>query len=79
MIEQYMNNIQQLWREDQIFHLELQHCVKSAQIRSYFWFVFSCIRTEYGDLPLVSVGSATPTKIVIMILMPYRILLFIIF
>ena len=26
------------------------HCVKSAQIRSFFWFVFSCIRTEYGDL-----------------------------
>ena len=23
------------------------HCVKSVQIRSYFWFVFSCIRTEY--------------------------------
>ena len=27
-----------------------QHCVKSVQIRSYFWFVFSCIRIEYGDL-----------------------------
>ena len=26
------------------------HCVKSIQIRSYFWSVFSCIRTEYGDL-----------------------------
>ena len=26
------------------------HCVKSVQIRSYFWSVFSCIRTEYGDL-----------------------------
>ena len=24
------------------------HCVKSVQIRSYFWSVFSCIRTEYG-------------------------------
>ena len=23
------------------------HCVKSVQIRSYFWSVFSCIRTEY--------------------------------
>ena len=23
---------------------------KSVQIRSYFWSVFSCIRTEYGDL-----------------------------
>ena len=26
------------------------HCVKSVQIRSFFWFVFSCIRTEYRDL-----------------------------
>ena len=26
------------------------HCVKSVQIRNYFWFVFSCIRIEYGDL-----------------------------
>ena len=24
------------------------HCVKSVQIRSYFWPVFSCIRIEYG-------------------------------
>ena len=26
------------------------HCVKRVSIRSYFWFVFSCTRTEYGDL-----------------------------
>ena len=26
------------------------HCVKSVQIWSYFWSVFSCIRTEYGNL-----------------------------
>ena len=25
-------------------------CVKSVQIRSFFWSIFSCIRTEYGDL-----------------------------
>ena len=24
------------------------HCVKSVQIRSFFWSVFPCIRTEYG-------------------------------
>ena len=24
------------------------HCVKSVQIRSFFWSVFSCIRTEYS-------------------------------
>ena len=26
------------------------HCVKSVQIRSYFWSLFSCIWTEYGYL-----------------------------
>ena len=26
------------------------HCVKSAQIRSFFWPVFSRIRTEYGEI-----------------------------
>ena len=26
------------------------HCTKSVQIRSYFWFVFSRIRTEYGEI-----------------------------
>ena len=26
------------------------HCVKSVQIRSFFWPAFSCIQTEYGDL-----------------------------
>ena len=29
-------------------HENFVHCVKSVQIRSYFWPVFSCIRTEYG-------------------------------
>ena len=34
------------------------HCVKNVQIRSFFWSVFSHIRTEYGDLlckPMYSV------------------------
>ena len=26
------------------------HCVKSVQIRSYFWAAFSCIQTEYEEL-----------------------------
>ena len=26
------------------------HCVKSVQIRSFFWSVFSCIRTEYRKI-----------------------------
>ena len=32
------------------------HCVKSVQIWSYFWSVFSCIRTEYGDLLMAISG-----------------------
>ena len=27
-----------------------KHCVTGVEIRSYFWSVFSSIRTEYGDL-----------------------------
>ena len=30
--------------------LTCQHRVKSVQIRSFFWFVFSRIRTEYGEI-----------------------------
>ena len=26
------------------------HCVKSVHIRSFFWSVFSCIRTEYRKI-----------------------------
>ena len=26
------------------------HCVKSVQLRSFFWFVFSCSRTEYRKI-----------------------------
>ena len=26
------------------------NCMESVQIRRFFWFVFSCIQTEYGDL-----------------------------
>ena len=30
------------------------HCVKSAQIQSFFWFVFSRIRIEYGEIRSIS-------------------------
>ena len=30
------------------------HCVKSVQIRSFFWSVFSCIRTEHGKILRIS-------------------------
>ena len=28
----------------------VKHCMKSVQIRSFSWSIFSCIWTEYGDL-----------------------------
>ena len=30
------------------------HCMKSVQIWSFFWSVFSCIRTEYGKILRIS-------------------------
>ena len=27
-----------------------RHCVKSVQMRGFFWSIFPCIGTEYGDL-----------------------------
>ena len=38
------------------------HCVKSVQIRSFFWSVFSCIRTEYGEILLISPYSVRMRK-----------------
>ena len=32
----------------------LTHCVKSIQIQSFFWSVFSRIRTEYGEIRSMS-------------------------
>ena len=34
------------------------HCVKSVEIPSFFWSVFSCIQTKYGD----SLGKYGPEK-----------------
>ena len=34
----------------------MTHCVKSVQIRSYFWSVFSCIWTKYG----LNIGKYKP-------------------
>ena len=33
------------------------HCVKSVQMRSFLWFLFSCFRTEYVDLRCKSLYS----------------------
>ena len=45
-----------------IQHLATLHSLKSVQIRSYFWSVFSCIRTEYGDLLRKSLFSPNTGK-----------------
>ena len=31
-----------------------QHYLESVQIRSYFWSIFFCIRTEYGEISVLS-------------------------
>ena len=36
--------------EERRFYSSYGYCKRSVQMRSYFWFVFSCIPTEYGDL-----------------------------
>ena len=33
------------------------YCMKSIQIRSYFWSVFSSIRTEYGEILSLRIQS----------------------
>ena len=35
------------------FHA-VPHCVKSVQIQRFFWFIFSYIWTEYGDIHRIS-------------------------
>ena len=37
---------------------ESSHCMKSVQIRSFFWSAFSRIRTEYGEILRISPYSA---------------------
>ena len=39
-----------------------KHCVKSVQIRSFYWSVFSRIRTEYGETEYLSVFSSNTGK-----------------
>ena len=36
---------------------EHPHCMKSFQIRRYFWSVFSCIRHEYGEIIFLRIES----------------------
>ena len=44
--------------------LTKSHCVKSVQIRSYFWSVFSSIQTEYGDLDTHAVSVSTKLNLI---------------
>ena len=37
-----------IWKKDGEVFGENTHCVKSVQIQSFFWSIFSCIRAEYG-------------------------------
>ena len=41
----------------------LRHWVKSVQIRSYFWSVFSHILTEYGEILRISPYSVRKTSV----------------
>ena len=36
------------------------HCVKSVQIRSYFWSIFSCIRTEIQERFTIEISVLSP-------------------
>ena len=45
-------DLYQIWNTRYYFH-----CMKSVQIRSFFWSVFSSIRSEYGDLRSKSLHS----------------------
>ena len=45
-----MNEVDYTTKFEQIIKSMAYNDVKSVQIRSYFWSLFSCIRTEYGDL-----------------------------
>ena len=53
-LSEYHN--QCLWRWLKFYFFQIinnnynSHCVKSIQIRSFFWSVFSRIRTEYGEI-----------------------------
>ena len=44
----YLQKLQTKFISKQFVNFSVSHCVKSVQMRSYFWSVFSCIRTEYG-------------------------------
>ena len=44
------------------FSVNKKHCVKSVQIRSFFWSVVFRIRTEYGEIRSISLYSVRMRK-----------------
>ena len=62
------NNLQKCFQTDTLENTTAQiflivHCVKGIQIQSYFWSVFSCIWTKYGDLRSKSLYSVRMQEI----------------
>ena len=50
-LQSHIQNALIAFRNQENFSLfENKHCVKSVQIRSYFWSLFSCIQNDYGHL-----------------------------
>ena len=45
------------WFIRYLYIFDIWHCVKSVQIRSFFWSVFSRILTEYGEILRISACS----------------------
>ena len=40
----------QLLPNDSLYHHETGHCVKTVQIRSFLWSIFSCVQSEYRKI-----------------------------
>ena len=60
--------IQDIWYRVSLVPASVySHCVKSVQIRSFFWSMFSRIRTEYGEIRIIS-----PNLIIKQQVTPYR-------
>ena len=48
VVSQYKAFMLQLHTRERVIAYRRFHCVKSVQIRSHFWSIFFCSRTEYG-------------------------------
>ena len=53
-------------------NVQKKHCVKNVQIRSYFWSVFSCIRTEYGPKITPYLDTFHAVKVILMTMLAKR-------